>query len=81
MLGGALGGLYLDQGGRRDRKVYSFEKDPLCAAIRSGFVELAGLKGVVDVIVGEAAVEMGRPKREGSSAGVDFLLLDHWQKS
>jgi len=41
---------------------------------------LAGLKGVVDVVVGEAAVEMRRLKEEGKLERVDFLLLDHWEK-
>lgn len=81
MLGGALVDIY----GRgsvefSECKVYSFEKDPMCAAITSSFIELAGLKGVVDVVVGEAAVEMKRLKEERELVKVDLLLLDHWEK-
>lgn len=81
MLGGALVDLYgHDSFELSECKVFSFEKDPMCAAITSSFVELAGLKGVVDVVVGEAAVEMTRLKEERKLVGVDFLLLDHWEK-
>lgn len=81
MLGGALVALY----GREnvelgECKVFSFEKDPMCAAVSSSFVELAGLKGVIDVVVGEAAVQMRLSKEEGKLERVEFLLLDHWEK-
>ena len=61
-------------------KVFSFEKEPKCAAITSSFVELAGLKGVVDVVVGSADVEFRRLTEEGTLTSVDMLLLDHWEK-
>jgi len=81
MLGGALVDLY----GRGSQelgkcKVFSFEKDPMCAAVSSSFVELAGLKGVIDVVFGKAAVQMRRLKEEGKLERVDLLLLDHWEK-
>ncbi len=81
MLGGALVALY----GREnvelgECKVFSFEKDPMCAAVSSSFVELAGLKGVIDVVFGKAAVQMRRLKEEGKLERVDVLLLDHCEK-
>jgi len=45
MVGGALVDLYALGGrGLGECKVFSFEKDPMCAAITSSFIDLAGLK-------------------------------------
>jgi catechol O-methyltransferase len=61
-------------------KLFTFEVDPLFAAITSSFVELAGLKDIVDVIVGSAEDSVRRLKAEGVSARADVVLLDHWEK-
>ncbi|ODQ71408.1 hypothetical protein LIPSTDRAFT_73059 [Lipomyces starkeyi NRRL Y-11557] len=51
------------------------------AAITSSFVELAGLKDVVDVHVGPAAESVRRLFEEGdlTKQSVEFILLDHWK--
>jgi catechol O-methyltransferase len=61
-------------------KLFTFEVDPLFAAITSSFVELAGLKDIVDVIVGTAEDSVRRLKAEGVLERADVVLLDHWEK-
>ncbi|KAK9311852.1 S-adenosyl-L-methionine-dependent methyltransferase [Lipomyces starkeyi] len=62
-------------------KYLTFEVNPMNAAITSSFVELAGLKDVIDVHVGPAAESVRRLFEEGSltEQSVDFMLLDHWK--
>lgn len=60
---------------------FSFEKNPLMAAITSSLVELAGLKDVVHVNVGPASDSVVRLVAEGKleKGSIDFMLLDHWK--
>ena len=60
-------------------KLYTFELNPRFAAVASSFVELAGLKDVVDVIVGPAEESLRRLKAEGKLKRADVVLLDHWE--
>jgi catechol O-methyltransferase len=43
-------------------------------------VELAGLKHIVEVVVGDANTSLRRLKAEGALETVDVVLLDHWEK-
>jgi catechol O-methyltransferase len=61
-------------------KLYTFEFEPRFAAITSSFVELAGLKEVVEVVVGDANDSLRRLKEEGKLETADVALLDHWEK-
>lgn len=71
----------LDQ---KSLRVISLELDPLIASIAMNLVSLAGLSGLVEVIVGPAAETLQRLHdqhilgngNEGS-VGVDMLFLDH----
>ena len=62
-------------------KVLSFELEPKWAAITSSLVELAGLKGTVDVHVGNADESLKRLVAEGvlKPGSVDAVMLDHWE--
>jgi catechol O-methyltransferase len=55
---------------------------PYWAAITSSFIELAGLKDIVEVVVGDASTSLKRLHAEGKlhSGSVDMVLLDHWEK-
>jgi hypothetical protein len=61
-------------------KLFTFEVDPLFAAITSSFVELARLKDIVEVVVGSAEDSVRRLKAEGVLGRADVVLLDHWEK-
>jgi catechol O-methyltransferase len=61
-------------------KLYTFELEPRFAAITSSFVELAGLKHIVEVVVGIADESLRRLKAEGTVETADAALLDHWEK-
>lgn len=76
-LGAALRELNLGQ----KVSYFSFEKNPLMAAITSSLVELAGLKDVVHVHVGPASESVVRLVAEGKleKGSIDFMLLDHWK--
>lgn len=79
----AFGGLLRElhpEAGLGEIKLITFEVNPLFAAITSSFVELAGLKDVVDVIVGNAEESVRRLKGGGGLGKADVVLLDHWEK-
>lgn len=63
-------------------KYYTFENMPYWAAITSSLVELAGLKDIVEVVVGDAAEGLKRLNAEGKlpKGSVDMMLLDHWER-
>jgi catechol O-methyltransferase len=79
----AFGGLLRElhsQAGAGEVKLFTFEANPLFAAITSSFVELSGLKDVVDVVVGPAENSVRRLVAEGRLGRADVVLLDHWEK-
>jgi len=61
-------------------KLYTFELEPRFAAITSSFVELAGLKDIVEVVVGSADESLRRLNAEGKLEIADVVLLDHWER-
>ena len=81
-LGGMLKDLHPQEVAMKSEKLYSMELDPRWGAITSSFVELAGLKGIVDVVIGPAESSLRRLVAEGilKKGTVDVLLLDHWEK-
>lgn len=63
------------------KKFYSLEKNPEMAAVASQLVELAGLRDVVNIIIGssdESLVELVRERKEIDQ--IQMLFLDHWQE-
>ncbi|KAF2764480.1 S-adenosyl-L-methionine-dependent methyltransferase, partial [Teratosphaeria nubilosa] len=62
-------------------KYYSLEINPVNAAITQSAVELAGLKNVVDVIVGPAGESLKRLVKAGKlgKGQVHSILLDHFK--
>ena len=60
-------------------KYITLEREPLFAAITSSLVELAGLKDIVEVVVGNADESIRRMVKEGKLKSVDAILLDHWE--
>ncbi|KAL9112187.1 MAG: hypothetical protein Q9227_003564 [Pyrenula ochraceoflavens] len=77
----ALGGDLKAINGNDSAKVFSFELEPKWAAITSSLIELAGLKSIVDVCVGEAEKSLRRLVAEGQlqQGSVDAVMLDHWE--
>lgn len=77
----ALGAALRDLNPGQKVSYFSFEKNPLMAAITSSFVELAGLKDVVHVHVGPASESVVRLVAEGKleKGSIDFMMLDHWK--
>lgn len=63
------------------KKFYSLEKNPEMAAVASQLVELAGLRDVVQIMIGssdESLVELVRERKEIDR--IEMLFLDHWQE-
>lgn len=77
----ALGAALRDLNPGQKVSYFSFESNPLMAAITSSFVELAGLKDVVHVHVGPASESLVRLVAEGKleKGSIDFMMLDHWE--
>lgn len=62
-------------------RLISIEKNPEMAAVANQLVELAGLRGNVQIIVGasdEVLQELVREKREIKE--VELMFIDHWQR-
>ena len=82
-LGGYVGysaiafGAALKQAG--GHKYYSLELDPVMAAIANLLLDLAGLRDVVQILVGPAHVSIGRLVNEYSLDEIDLLFVDHWK--
>lgn len=77
-----LGAAWRDLNPGQKVSYFTFEKNPLMAAVTSSFVELAGLKDVVHVHVGPASESIKRLVAEGKleKGSVDCILLDHWKE-
>ena len=77
----ALASALVEHNSPHQIKYFSLEKNPLMAAVTSSFVELAGLKDVIQVCVGPAEASIKRLAAKGAlqKEKVDFMLLDHWK--
>jgi len=60
-----------------DGHLYSFELDPLHAAIATKIVEFAGLAKKVTVIVGTANEKLHLLKSQYNISAIDLLFIDH----
>lgn len=72
----AFGAAVRAAGGRR---YYSLERNPEFGAVSASLVDLAGLAGVVQVVVGRSADSLRRLHRAGALARIDLLFLDHYK--
>lgn len=64
---------------RSTSRYFCLELDPLFGAIIMALVDLAGLAGVVTVVIGPSDVSLRRLHAEGVLATVDILFLDHFK--
>ena len=82
-LGGYVGYsalLFGDAVRRAGGKQYlSLERDPLFAAVITSLVDLAGLRDVVQVVVGSSGESLRRLHREGTLRRIDLMFLDHYK--
>lgn len=60
----------------------TFDNMPYWAAITSSLIELAGLKDIVEVVVGNVEDSLRRLHSKGklAAASVDMILVDHYEK-
>ena len=77
----ALGAIMKDIWGTKNQgvKIWSMELEPRWATITNELLALAGLRDVVEVVVGAAADSIKRLKSEDLLGAVDVLVLDHWE--
>ena len=77
----ALGAIMKDIWGaeRAGVKIWSLKLEPRWAAITNEFLDIAGLRDMVEVVVGAAADAIKRLKAENLLVSVDVLVLDHWE--
>ncbi|KAI9750157.1 MAG: hypothetical protein M1815_001947 [Lichina confinis] len=82
-LGGYVGYsalLFGDAVRRAGGKQYlSLERDPLFAAVITSLVDLAGLRDVVQVVVGSSGGSLKRLHQEGTLKRIDLMFLDHYK--
>lgn len=69
-----FGDAFRNSGGKR---YFTLESSPEFAAVIMALVKLAGLSGVVEVIVGDSADSLERLHRERGLSHVDILFIDH----
>ncbi|UNI16463.1 Catechol O-methyltransferase [Purpureocillium takamizusanense] len=55
------------------------ERNPEFAAVASSLIELAGLRNIVQVVVGTSDRSLRRLHAEGRLTGIDILFLDHYK--
>lgn len=72
----AFGAAVRAAGGRR---YFSLEKNPEFGAVIAMLVDLAGLRDVVQVVVGSSADSLRRLHRTGALTHIDLLFLDHYK--
>jgi catechol O-methyltransferase len=61
------------------KKYLSFERNPEFAAVISSLVDLAGLRDMVQVVVGSSDTGIKRMHKEGVLKKIDFMFLDHYK--
>jgi catechol O-methyltransferase len=63
-----------------DVKVYTFEMDPVMAALARDLVNLAGLESTVHVLEGPGSESLQKLVSDGAVKSVDMAFFDHWEK-
>ncbi|KAI9850922.1 MAG: hypothetical protein M1838_004808 [Thelocarpon superellum] len=61
------------------RQYWSLERDPVFAAIVMSLTDLAGLRDIVQVVVGASGDSLKRLHHEGRLHHIDLLFLDHYK--
>ncbi|KAL8869847.1 MAG: hypothetical protein Q9174_003959 [Haloplaca sp. 1 TL-2023] len=61
------------------KKYFSLERNPEFGAVIMSLVELAGLSGVVKVVIGSSADSIKRLHSQGSLKHIDLMFLDHYK--
>lgn len=64
---------------RSTSRYFCLELNPLFGAVIMALVDLAGLAGVVTVVIGPSDVSLRRLHAEGVLATIDILFLDHFK--
>ncbi|RPA79279.1 S-adenosyl-L-methionine-dependent methyltransferase [Ascobolus immersus RN42] len=72
-----LFGYYVRAYGPKGAKLISIEHNPLFGAITMAFIELAGLKDTVDVIIGGSTESIRRLHDQGRLDSIDLMFMDH----
>lgn len=61
------------------KQYLSLELNPEFAAVATMFLDLAGLRDVVKIVVGPCGESLRKLHRNGELRGIDLLFLDHWK--
>lgn len=64
---------------RSTSRYFCLELNPLFGAVIMALVDLAGLSGVVTVVIGPSDISLRRLHAEGVLATIDILFLDHFK--
>lgn len=63
-----------------DVKVYTFEVDPVMAALARDLIKLAGLESTVHVLEGPGSESLEKLVSDGAVKAVDMAFFDHWEE-
>ncbi|KAI1912128.1 hypothetical protein LOZ12_002150 [Ophidiomyces ophidiicola] len=61
------------------KRYYSLERNPECAAVATMLVDLAGLRDIVTILVGNSDVVLHKLCTSGTLTKIELMFLDHFK--